>query len=199
MKRVVYLALLPVAVGLLLVCLAGLSQHDARAVAAPPLSLEGYLDEKLPEASGDEPKLKVDNGSCYVCHGNYDEESLVVTHGKEEVGCIDCHGKSLEHRDDEDNITPPDVMYAPKDVDKKCRECHEEHDAPAEKVVRAWQERCPQKTDPKQIVCTDCHFEHRLHFRTVWWDKQTGELIVRKEGQRVKQAEDSTDVEPKQQ
>ncbi len=198
MKRVVYLALLPALATLLLACVAQFA-HDDLAAAAPPLSLEGYLDEKLPEATGNEPKLKVNNGSCYVCHGNYDEESLVVTHGKGEVGCIDCHGKSLDHRGDEDNITPPEKMYALKDVDKMCGKCHDEHDAPAEDVVARWQERCPKKTDPEQIVCTDCHFEHRMRFRTVWWDKATGELVIRKEGQRIKRAEDSTDVEPKQQ
>ena len=34
----------------------------------PPLSLEGLLDEKLPEASA--PKVNSKNDSCYVCHAN---------------------------------------------------------------------------------------------------------------------------------
>ncbi len=38
------------------------------------------------------------------------------------------------------------------------------------------------------MVCTDCHFHHRLAFRTVWWDKKTGMLVVRKDGERVKKA-----------
>lgn len=38
--------------------------------------------------------------------------------------------------------------------------------------------RCfPAKANPKDIVCTDCHFEHRLSCRTVVWDKKTGQLI----------------------
>ena len=168
-----------------------LSEND-RAWGAPPLSLEGFLDEKLPEASDDEPKLKVDNSACYVCHGNYDGESLVTKHGMEEIGCIKCHGESLEHRDDEDHVTPPDVMYPLEEIDKACRKCHEEHDAPAVKVVKRWRERCPKKTNPKELVCTDCHFQHRMKFRTVWWNKKTREFIIRKEGERIKRAVDNT-------
>jgi len=155
------------------------SRDDARAIAAPPLSLDAYLDEKLPEAPKEKVKLKVDNFSCYVCHGNYDGEELVVSHGKEAIGCIDCHGKSYPHRNDEDNITPPDKMYPLDTVDKMCADCHDEHFASARKVIERWQERCPEKTDPKGIVCTDCHYQHRLNRRTVVWHKTTGEVIPR--------------------
>jgi hypothetical protein len=82
-------------------------------------------------------------------------------------------------------------MYAPENIDKMCRECHEDHNADAKKVIARWQERCPAKTDPEQIVCTDCHFEHRLKFRTVWWNKQTGELVIRGK-ERTKVAPDLT-------
>ena len=37
-------------------------------------------------------------------------------------------------------------------------------------------------SDAKDIVCIDCHGQHRLKIRTVRWDKQTKELIVRKPG-----------------
>jgi len=181
-------------VSLLLVPLFGillLSQND-RALGIPPLSLDGLLDEKLPEAGNDTPKLKVDNSACHVCHGDYDGESLVVEHGMQEIGCIKCHGESLAHRDDEDHVIPPDKMYAPEDIDKACGECHKDHDAPAVAVIKRWRERCPKKTDPKELVCTDCHFQHRMKFRTVWWDKKTGELVVRKQGERTKPAEDNT-------
>lgn len=156
------------------------------ATAAPPLSIEDLLDEELPEASQNADEILADNSACYVCHGNYQEEPFVLAHAKDDVGCVDCHGASHAHRDDEDNITPPDKMYAPGDIARNCAECHETHDAPAAKVIARWQERCPAKTDPKELLCTDCHGKHRLAFRTVWWNKKTGELIVRKEGQRVK-------------
>ena len=150
------------------------------AVAAPPLSLDGYRDEKLPTGRDDSGGLKETNGGCYVCHGNYRTESLVQSHAKEKVGCIECHGASIPHQVDEFHRTPPGKMYGPHNVDKMCGTCHEEHDAPARKVIQRWRQRCPAKTDPKKIVCTDCHFEHRLSSRTVVWDKKTGKLIVHK-------------------
>lgn len=146
--------------------------------APPPLSLEGLLDEKLPDA--EEPiDLAVDNSACYVCHRNLERDALVVRHGKAKVGCADCHGESLLHRNDEDNATPPDKMFGPDNIDGLCQSCHDQHDVPAREVISRWQRRCPQKTDPKTIVCTDCHFEHRLAQRVVRWDKKTGKLIVR--------------------
>jgi formate-dependent nitrite reductase cytochrome c552 subunit len=158
--------------------IAGSLQH---ALAAPPLKLSAeLLEEELPDATKKE-ELPVDNSACYVCHGNYEQESLVLTHGREDVSCVACHGESVDHRNDEDNITPPDTMYDLAAIDPKCKECHETHDAPAREVVRRWQERCPKKTDLKQIVCTDCHFDHRLPFRNVRWNKKTGELLPRKE------------------
>jgi len=132
-----------------------------------------------------------DNLACHCCHTNYKEEPLAVIHAKAEVGCVDCHGDSFAHRDDEDNVTPPDVMYPPEKIDAACQECHEKHDAPARKVLARWQERCPAKEDFNQIVCTDCHGRHRLPVRTVWWNKKTRKLIIRKEGT-VKRAVDYT-------
>jgi formate-dependent nitrite reductase cytochrome c552 subunit len=199
MKHAAGSMLLLVPLVLVLAYLTGSSEDSVRAVAAPPLSLEGYLDEVLPEASDDDAKIKVDNQSCYVCHGNYDGEELVVAHGKEKIGCIDCHGESLAHRNDEDNITPPDKMYALEDIDKMCGACHAKHEVPAREVIRRWKERCPTKTNPKEIVCTDCHFHHRLRFRTVWWDKKTRKLIIREKGQRIKIAPDLTKGPPEQQ
>jgi len=64
-----------------------------------------------------------------------------------------------------------------------CAECHEQHDAPARKVIERWQKRCPAKANPKEAVCTDCHYEHRLRSRTVVWDKKTGKLVVHEKGQ----------------
>ncbi len=156
----------------------------------PPLKIDRgspLLLEEGPKKPAKKPIGNVaDNSACFCCHTNYEEESLAVGHANENVGCVECHGKSYEHRDDEDNITPPDVMYWPEKIDPKCGECHEEHDAPAKKVIARWQERCPEKTDPSGLVCTDCHGQHRLKFRTVWWDKKTRKLTVRKEGERIK-------------
>jgi hypothetical protein len=118
-----------------------------------------------------------DNGPCFVCHANYEEEPLAVCHAKQGTGCMDCHGPSLAHRNDEGNVTPPDIIYPAARIDAACKKCHEEHNAPAARVIARWQERCPAKTKPAQIVCTDCHGEHRLKLRTVRWDKESRKLL----------------------
>ena len=120
-----------------------------------------------------------DNLACFCCHVNYEEELLAVVHAKNNIGCVKCHGESFEHRDDENNVTPPDIIFPPEKIARKCKMCHRTHDAPAIEVIARWRERSLEKTDAKDIVCTDCHGQHRLNIRTVRWDKQTKELIVR--------------------
>lgn len=180
MKHAVWSALLPAVVASVLAPMVGSLRDGACALGAPPLSLDGYRDEKLPKGRDDSAGLKEMNGGCYVCHGNYRSESLVLSHAKEKVGCIQCHGESLPHQADEFHRTPPEKMYGPHNADKMCGKCHEAHDAPARKVIERWQQRCAAKADPKEIVCTDCHFEHRLSSRTVVWDKKTGKLVIHK-------------------
>lgn len=151
------------------------------------------LDEPEPKKKSSTSEMAADNSMCLCCHLNYEEEFLVTTHAAEGIGCIKCHGECLAHRDDEDNITPPDIMYWPERIDPACQKCHDMHDAPARDVIARWQERCPAKTDPESLVCTDCHGSHRLKFRTVWWNKKTGELIVREKGQIVKPKKNLTE------
>ncbi|MCR4413105.1 MAG: cytochrome c3 family protein [Thermoguttaceae bacterium] len=155
---------------------------SAGIIAAPPLKVNTakplLLDE--PKAA---PKKQVDgpvadNSACHVCHTNYQEETLAVVHAEADVGCVKCHGASLAHRNDENNTTPPEKMYPVESIEPACIECHETHDAPARKVLTRWKERCPEKTDFAQVLCTDCHGEHRLKLRTVRWDKKTGKVLL---------------------
>jgi hypothetical protein len=137
-------------------------------------------DETQPaaEPAGDEqPAEPADNSGCYVCHTDYEGEPLAQVHFEENVGCIDCHGESQDHADDEDHATAPDTMFSPDGIAGACSECHKTHDAPAAEVIKRWQERCPKKEDPAQLVCTDCHGKHRLEKRKVRWDKRSGKLI----------------------
>jgi hypothetical protein len=148
--------------------------------ALPPLVIDKDAPMLLDApAEGKDASYNRINEACFVCHNNYREEELAVSHAKEETGCVDCHGASLEHRNDEDNVTPPDIMYPLAKVDKLCQECHEEHDVAAKDVLKRWQERCPDKTDIDTVACTDCHGHHRLKQRTVRWDKETGDLILK--------------------
>ena len=159
-------------------------KQDQKRKGPPPLVVDKsaplLLEEPPEEDPWDVPAGAVaDNIACYCCHTNYQEDEFVVYHAKANVGCVKCHGPSHAHCDDEDNITPPEVMFPPEKIASNCRECHETHDAPARKVIALWQERCPKKTKPEELLCTDCHGRHRLESRTVRWDKKTGKLIVR--------------------
>jgi len=148
------------------------------AFGAPPLSLEGYLDEKLPEAPAERKPGEALNQACFVCHGNLREEPLVKTHAQGRVGCAECHGPSLAHRNDEDNTTPPDRMFFGARIDALCKKCHPRHDVSARRVVRRFFERRLAGRAPQVPACTDCHFQHRLSVRTVRWDKRTGKLLM---------------------
>ncbi|MCX7015729.1 MAG: cytochrome c3 family protein [Candidatus Sumerlaeota bacterium] len=123
-----------------------------------------------------------DNSRCYVCHGNMKDEPLAQRHERASVGCVDCHGESGAHEEDEDNTTPPDTMFAPEAIAPLCERCHQTHNAPATKVIARWLERCPTKSNPAEVLCTDCHGAHRLAVRTVRWDKKTRQLLAKAPG-----------------
>lgn len=178
----------------------GAKRAGAKPSALPPLKVDRgaplLLDSPPSEAKSSGKKKPVtgpvaDNMACHVCHTTYEEESLAVVHAKANVGCVKCHGPSIAHRNDEDNITPPDIMFAADQIDAACVKCHETHDAPAKKVLATWHKRCPAKENPDQLVCTDCHGEHRMRFRSIWWDKKTRKLANR-QGEGVKYAPDYT-------
>jgi hypothetical protein len=144
-------------------------------MSAPLLLDEPTENEKSSPAG--ENRAAADNTACFVCHAGYEEEPLASRHATANVGCVDCHGTSYPHRNDENNTTPPDIMYPADRIDLSCQECHTTHDVPAAKVVAQWQQLRSAKTDLKTTVCTDCHGDHRMTLRTVRWDKKTGKLL----------------------
>ena len=105
------------------------------------------------------------------------DSALAVVHARQDITCVECHGESEAHTSDEDNTTPPQVLYPREGIAKKCSACHRVHDATAVAVITRWQERGLQKNDPQTLVCTDCHGDHRLRVRTIHWDKKTGKLL----------------------
>jgi hypothetical protein len=166
------------AVGMLGLAALGVVVASVLSAAPPPLKVDKGAP-RLDEPKSTEPAEKpaADNSACHVCHGNYQEEWLAVTHAKANVGCMKCHGASIAHRNDEDNITPPDIIYPSDGIEKACIKCHSSHDVAAKKVVARWKERCSAIQDPGKLVCTDCHGEHRLKQRVVRWDKHTRKLL----------------------
>ncbi|MCD6395613.1 MAG: hypothetical protein J7M40_19185 [Planctomycetes bacterium] len=111
-----------------------------------------------------------DNSRCHVCHINFATEELSVTHAGANVGCEDCHGESDAHCGDEDNITPPEIMYPESKINAACLKCH------GSRIKMTTKHKAALAGTLKK-TCTGCHGEHRMSHRTRRWNKETGELI----------------------
>jgi hypothetical protein len=145
-------------VAVIVLGVAACKKPTEQAVEEEPLLL---LDELEPNDANEVKGPVADNNRCYVCHLNFDGEKLTGMHAKHDVGCEDCHGASDKHCGDEDNITPPDKMFAREAVNDFCKSCHPNG-----------------KLGGDKKYCTECHGdEHRMEHRTRRWDKQTGELL----------------------
>jgi len=152
--------------------------HPASAADAEPLTLDGAEAADLlgSDAGNTNPGTQTasaDNSRCLVCHGNFQDEELCVWHAKHNIGCEKCHGPSDAHCDDENNITPPQIMYPRDEIDDACHVCHDKDKVSSSDLF------CLHILTPKEKgkVCTDCHGNHRMAVRTVRWDKKTRKLI----------------------
>jgi len=125
-------------------------------------------------------EIFVVNQFCAACHYGFGNEELARTHERAGIGCERCHGDSQRHRSDEDNITPPEIMYPKERINPTCMMCHpraEIKNVSHHKAVLAGTETIFDKSS-KQIYCTDCHgTDHRIGVRTIRWNKATGELL----------------------
>jgi hypothetical protein len=133
-----------------------------------PLLLENESLFPAEAQDGNSPtELSADNRRCHVCHINYAQEDIAVTHARANIGCKDCHGDSDAHIADESwasggNGTAPDIMYPRPRINPTCMGCHprDSIDTPQHKPLFA-------AADDK--VCTDCHGNHRLARRRCKW------------------------------
>ena len=135
-------------------------------LGGPPLEAVGQetgaSGGKKADASDDEAMIDPmgPNAACYVCHMTFVYEELSNVHLPEEVTCVRCHGLSAAHANDENiGATPPDVTFKRDKIDAACRECHEEHDVAAKKVIARCIER---ELSDFPAVCTDCHGTHKI-------------------------------------
>lgn len=144
----------------------------AAAVVTVSCKREEITEEPLLllEDSEEGPEVLADNSRCHVCHINYEEEDLAFVHAVGDVSCEDCHGPSDAHCSDEDNITPPDIMFAQARIDGFCLGCH-----PKDKLSSV--HKIVFDDTKGKNYCTACHGEHRLKHRTRRWDKTTRKLI----------------------
>jgi len=117
----------------------------------------------------------VSNDRCHVCHINYADEKLAVTHARHGVGCERCHGPSNEHCASEEHEIAPDRIYAQAAVNHACMQCHPKDKLLAQEshLLNLFASPTPKKH------CTDpgCHGTHRLEKRIVRWDKATRKLL----------------------
>ena len=128
----------------------------------PLLLLDDEEQGDLSEKSG------ADNSRCFVCHFNYMQEDIAVTHANAGIGCASCHGESDKHIADESwasggNGTAPDVMFPRPKINPFCMGCHtkEKIDTEEHKPLFA--------AEATSMVCTDCHGDHRLTNRKCKW------------------------------
>jgi hypothetical protein len=169
----------PGAICLLLIIAASCSfERQPRAGSVGQQNGKAAVEEHAKE------EFVVANPFCSACHYGFDEEQLALDHQLVGIGCERCHGESERHRSDEDNITPPEIMYPKSRINPTCMMCHPRHEirrvhahepilAGAETIFDAG----PSEAK-KSIYCTDCHGEgHRVRVPRVRWDKGTGRLI----------------------
>jgi hypothetical protein len=144
------------------------------------VSFEEQTREKPIEGQTEE-EVFVANLFCSACHYAFGEDELALDHERVGIGCERCHGESERHRSDENNITPPEIMYPKAKINPTCMMCH-----PRGKIkhvsshasLLAGAETIFDKSNNQKKHCTDCHGEnHRINVRTIRWNKATGEML----------------------
>lgn len=111
------------------------------------------------------------NSRCLVCHLNFAEETFALAHALANIGCEQCHGVSKAHAGDEDNVTPPEIMFPKAKVNAACLKCH------GRAQLSDLHKPVLDGTDATNKYCTDCHGEHRIRHRSRNWNKETGKLL----------------------
>ncbi|HUS72535.1 MAG TPA: hypothetical protein VMY06_05660 [Sedimentisphaerales bacterium] len=129
-----------------------------------PLLLLDDSEEELSPPTGP----VADNSRCHVCHVNYMQEDIAVTHARANIGCASCHGECDEHIADESwasggNGTAPDIMYPRAKINPFCIGCH-----PKDKIDTEQHKPLFSSAGEKKY-CTDCHGKHRLENRKCKW------------------------------
>ncbi len=172
MKYFKYLCLLAVSVSIVFAVCSCRPKCGKVAVAEeePLLLLDDEPPLLLDELDGEGKARGADNSRCHVCHLNFATEELAVNHARGDVGCEDCHGASDEHCSDEDNITPPDIMFPDDKIKPSCLHCH------LDRIKNQKRHRRVLLGEIRK-TCTDCHGKHKMSHRTRTWNKRTGELL----------------------
>jgi hypothetical protein len=148
-------------------------------------------DASVEKAAAEEPaqqetveKTFTANQFCAACHYAFGDEELALAHEQVGIGCERCHGESERHRSDEDNVTPPEIMFPKDKINPTCMMCHPRHvidHVPSHDLLLAGAKTIFDSDSgdaASQMYCTTCHAkEHRINVRTIRWNKATGELL----------------------
>jgi hypothetical protein len=92
-------------------------------------------------------------GGCVMCHIDVEDEFEGSIHQTEQIGCVQCHGPSVGHVADENNEVRPDQVFARKDIDRLCGQCHA-----CSRLMAA----PPAELPAHRRVCSECHDAHSL-------------------------------------
>ncbi len=131
----------------------------------------------------------VANPFCFACHADFDGEELALEHELAGIGCERCHGESERHRSDENNVTPPEIMYLKAKINPTCMMCHpradirhvKDHEPFLAGAKTIFDEQIERVAAGGEKYCTDCHgTKHSMKVRIVRWNKATGEIIKTK-------------------
>ena len=107
------------------------------------------------------------NMLCFVCHVNFAENDAVADHISEGITCAHCHGKSIDHMNDESTMTPPDILYGRNEVEELCIQCHQQTHKDQQAIdafLQKWdgQKRENGRNVTEDSICTDCHGRHTI-------------------------------------
>jgi len=110
------------------------------------------------------------NSLCLVCHVNFAENDSITHHISQGITCAHCHGRSIEHMNDESMMTSPDILYGRSEVQAMCKQCHQQsHKNPkaVEVFLNKWagQKRENGRNVTEDSICTDCHGRHTIPHR----------------------------------
>ena len=135
---------------------------------SPPKGVPLLLDDDEAETKPSK-RPGADNSRCFVCHLNYQTETIATTHARANIGCAKCHGASDAHIADESwasggKGTAPDIMYPSAKVNGLCTTCHDMEKDDIKNKCKF--HRLPES---EKKVCTDCHGKHRLASRKCKW------------------------------